>query len=90
MKYPTQAAVGYDLFQFIISPLNDRVLPSFEVADSTVLESKAEPWVFLKITADNTQLEPTLRAEWINRDGRRIFQRTINGSELERRGGRTR
>jgi alkaline phosphatase D len=83
MKYPTTREVGYDLHQFIVSPLNDRVLPSFEAPDAAVISSAAEPWVFLKLTADSTTSVPTLRAEWINRDGRRIFQHELTARELE-------
>jgi alkaline phosphatase D len=81
MKYPT-SGVGYDLHQFIISPLNDRVLPGFDLPDPTVVASVAEPWVFLKITADSSEPDPRLRAEWINRDGRRIMRHEMKASEL--------
>lgn len=85
MKYPTKREVGYDLHQFIVSPLGDRVLPKLGPPSRTVVQSAAEPWVFMKLTADSTQPVATLRAEWINRDGRRIFEAVLDASQLERR-----
>lgn len=82
LKYPTRAHVGYDLYQFIVSPLSDRVLPEANVPNPSLVASAVEPFVFLKITADSTRNPATLRAEWLNRDGRLIFQQETNTAEL--------
>jgi alkaline phosphatase D len=84
LKYPTRERVGYDLFQFIVSPLSDRVLPDANVPNPNLVASAVEPFVFLKLTADSTTSVPTLKAEWINRDGRQIFQQELNANELKR------
>ena len=82
LKYPTRAHVGYDLYQFIVSPLSDRVLPDANVPNPSLVASAVEPFVFLKITADSTRSPATLRAEWLNRDGRLIFKQDTDTAEL--------
>ncbi|MES2692391.1 MAG: alkaline phosphatase D family protein [Verrucomicrobiota bacterium] len=90
MKYATRDAVGYDLHQFIVSPLNDRVIPGFDTPDPAAMKSFAVPNVFLKLAADSTQPVPTLHAQWMDREGRRIFEHTLAANELERGNAPTR
>jgi alkaline phosphatase D len=89
LKYPTRAHVGYDLFQFIVSPLSDRVIPDANVPNPSLVASAVEPFVFLKITADSTRSPATLRAEWLNRDGRLVFHQDTTSADLTA-GGRSR
>lgn len=66
--------VGYDLWQFIVSPLHGSTIPSLNVPSPHLVHSAVEPHVFLKLVADTTGDMPTLTATWINRDGRRLFE----------------
>ena len=66
--------VGYDLWQFIVSPMHGRVIPSLNVPHPSLVHDAVEPYVFLKIQADTTVEPATLTATWINRDGKRIFE----------------
>ncbi|MFC7615163.1 alkaline phosphatase D family protein [Actinokineospora soli] len=66
--------VGYDLWQFIVSPLHDRTIPSLNVPHPNLVHSAVEPHVFLKLVADTTVSPATLTATWITRDGRRLFE----------------
>ncbi|MBT2896032.1 alkaline phosphatase family protein [Streptomyces sp. McG3] len=77
--------VGYDLWQFIISPLHDRTIPSLNVPSPHLVHSAVEPHVFLKLVADTTVSDPTLTATWINRAGRRLFEVTRTATELGHR-----
>ncbi|MFE4633479.1 alkaline phosphatase D family protein [Streptomyces sp. NPDC056773] len=74
--------VGYDLWQFIVSPLHDRTLPGLNVPSPHLVHSAVEPHVFLKLVADTTVSNPTLTATWINRAGRRLFEVTRTAAEL--------
>ncbi|SEE50124.1 alkaline phosphatase D family protein [Jiangella alba] len=65
--------VGYDLWQFIVSPLHGSTIPSLNVPHPALVHSAVEPNVFLKLVADTTVKDPTLTATWINRAGREIF-----------------
>lgn len=66
--------VGYDLWQFIVSPLHDSTIPSLNVPHPDLVHSAVEPHVFLKLVADTTVAQPTLTATWINRAGDRLFE----------------
>ncbi|WP_020390478.1 alkaline phosphatase D family protein [Kribbella catacumbae] len=68
------ARVGYDLWQFIVSPLHNRTIPSLNVPHPALVHSAVEPNVFLKLVADTTVKPATLTATWINSAGKRIFE----------------
>ncbi|MFE5794255.1 alkaline phosphatase D family protein [Streptomyces sp. NPDC056503] len=74
--------VGYDLWQFIVSPLHDSTIPSLNVPSPHLVHSAVEPHVFLKLVADTTGATPTLTATWINRDGRRLFEVRRTAAEM--------
>ena len=73
---------GYDLWQFIVSPLHDSTIASLDVPHPHLVHHAVEPHVFLKLVADTTVQPATLTATWINRDGKRIFQVQTNVDEL--------
>ncbi|MER8037356.1 alkaline phosphatase D family protein [Streptomyces hydrogenans] len=79
--------VGYDLWQFIVSPLHDRTIPSLNVPSPHLVHSAVEPHVFLKLVADTTPSIPTLTATWINRDGRRLFEVRRTAAEMGHNAG---
>ncbi|WP_052850536.1 alkaline phosphatase D family protein [Streptomyces avicenniae] len=74
--------VGYDLWQFIVSPLHDRTIPSLNVPSPHLVASAVEPHTFLKLVADTTVSPATLTATWINREGRRLFEVRRTATEL--------
>jgi alkaline phosphatase D len=82
IKFPVREQAGYDLYEFITSPMHDRVFPQANVPDVNLVDSAVEPWVFLKLTADNTGDEPVLVAELMNRDGKQFFRREILAREV--------
>jgi phosphodiesterase/alkaline phosphatase D-like protein len=73
LKYPAEAAVGYPLYQFISSPIHDHVLAELNVPHPNLLHAAETPHTFLKITADTTKDPALLTAEFIDRDGQRLF-----------------
>ncbi|MFE7777142.1 alkaline phosphatase D family protein [Streptomyces sp. NPDC057445] len=74
--------VGYDLWQFIVSPLHDSTIPGLNVPSPFLVHSAVEPHVFLKLVADTTLDMPTLTATWINRAGKHLFEVTRTAAEL--------
>ena len=70
LKYPMQERIGYDLHQFIISPLHDRVIPSLNVPHPHLQWGETLKNMFLTVTADTTGERPTLDANWIDRTGK--------------------
>lgn len=70
LKYPMKERMGYDLHQFIISPLHDRVIPSLNVPHPHLQWGEPLKNMFLTVTADTTGDQPTLDANWIDRTGK--------------------
>lgn len=70
LKYPMRDRIGYDLHQFIISPLHDRVIPSLNVPHPHLQWGEPLKNMFLTVTADTTGKKPTLDANWIDRTGK--------------------
>jgi len=70
--------LGYPLFEYIVSPLHDRVIPSLvPTKDKRLLWSAVEPNVFLRMVADTTDEVPTLTSTWIRMDGTRLHEHVI-------------
>lgn len=70
LKYPMKDRIGYELHQFIISPLHDRVIPSLNVPHPHLQWGEPLKNMFLTVTADTTGERPTLDANWIDRTGK--------------------
>jgi alkaline phosphatase D len=88
LRHNTKELVGYDLTQFISSPLHDRLIPSANVPDPELIASAVEPRVFLKLTADTVRSTPILIGELVNSDGKQFFRQEISVDELRHRDGR--
>ncbi|MEE1821325.1 alkaline phosphatase D family protein [Streptomyces sp. BE20] len=74
--------IGYDLWQFIVSPLHGSTIASLNTPHPALVASAVEPYVFLKLVADTTVSPATLTATWINRAGRRLFEVHRTATEL--------
>ena len=73
LRYKTEEEIGYPLYQFITSPLHNRTIKSLNVPHPDLIRDAVIPHTFLKITADPTVVPATLRAEFIDKDGKRLF-----------------
>ena len=74
--------VGYDLWHLVTSPLHEKTIPSLDAPHPDKVFSAVEPNTFLKLTADSTRPDPTLLAEWVARDGRRLHSIALYATEL--------
>ena len=70
LKYPTKDRIGYDLHQFIISPLHDSVIPSLNVPHPHLQWGEPLKNMFLTVAVDTTGDRPILDANWIDRTGK--------------------
>ncbi|MEE2642616.1 MAG: alkaline phosphatase D family protein [Planctomycetota bacterium] len=70
LKYPMKDRIGYDLHQWIISPLHDRVIPSLNVPHPHLQWGQPLKNMFLTVAADTTGSRPRLEAKWIDRMGK--------------------
>lgn len=85
LRYPLKDRVGYDLEQWIVSPLHDQIIPSLNVPHPALLWGEAIPNVFLQIIADTTTATPTLTGNWYTREGKLVQQITLSGVTLQPR-----
>ncbi|MEM7478001.1 MAG: alkaline phosphatase D family protein, partial [Planctomycetota bacterium] len=70
LQYPMKKRIGYDLHQFIISPLHDRVIPSLNEPHPHLKWGMPLKNMFLTVVADTSGNRPTLDAKWIDRTGK--------------------
>lgn len=82
LKYPTTKTVGYDLVQFIASPIHSSTIASLNVYHPDLVRSAVEPHVFLVMEADTTVTPARLSAELVNRHGERVFTYHLDASDL--------
>jgi alkaline phosphatase D len=70
--------LGEPLFEYVVSPLHDSVIPRLvPTQDKRLLWSAVEPNVFLRMVADTTRARPTLTSTWIRMDGTRLHEHVI-------------
>ena len=82
LRYNSVAAVGYNLVQFIASPIHASVIPKLNVYNPDLVRSAVEPNVFLLLEADSTVTPARLSGTLINAKGDRVFTYTLTAAEL--------
>jgi alkaline phosphatase D len=82
LRYKSEATVGYNLVQFISSPIHGGVIPTWNVYNPAVVRSAAEPNVFLMLEADSTVAPARLEGTLINAKGERVFSYGLTAAEL--------
>jgi alkaline phosphatase D len=83
LRYPMKQRIGYDLEQWIVSPLHDRIIPSLNVPHPALLWGEAIPHVFLQVIADTTVSPATLTANWITSAGKTVHSVKLNETEMK-------
>jgi phosphodiesterase/alkaline phosphatase D-like protein len=84
LRYPMKDRIGYDLWQFIVSPMHSSTIASLDVPHPHLVHHAVEPHVFMRMVADTSRVPATLLATWINRDGRKIFEVSLDENQLRR------
>lgn len=84
LRYPLKNRIGYDLEQWIVSPMHDRIIPSLNVPHPALLWGEAIPHVFLQVIADTTVSPATLVANWITSAGKTVHQVKLTEAEMKR------
>jgi len=82
LRYPMTKRIGYDLHQFIISPLHERTIPSLNVPHPNLLWGEPLPNMFLHLECDNTVSPATLTATWIDRTSKTHRQVKLTATDL--------
>jgi alkaline phosphatase D len=82
LRYKTTKVVGYELVQFIASPIHASTIPSLNVYHPDLVRSAVEPNVFLLVEIDSRQDPATFLATLINKDGERVFSYRLTTADL--------
>jgi len=82
LRYKTESVCGYPIYQFIVSPIHDSVIPSLNVPHPDLIKGSATPHVWLKLDVDSTHTPATLRAEWVQMNGMEMWSLEVDASEL--------
>ena len=86
LRYKTTKNVGYELVQFIASPIHGSTIPSLNVYNPDLIRSAVEPHVFLQVDADSTVEPAEFRATLINKDGEHVFSYQLTTNDLKPKG----
>lgn len=84
LRYASTPVVGYDLAQFIASPIHGNTIPSLNVYHPRLVRSAVEPHVFLRVDVDSTVTPARFDAALINRRGETVFSYGLTAAELSR------
>ncbi len=82
LRYKTKKTIGYELLQFIASPIHANVIPSLNVYHPDLVRSAVESNVFLLMDFDATVSPARLQASLINRHGARVFTYDLSVNDL--------
>ena len=82
LRYKTEKTVGYELVQFIASPIHGSTIPSLNVYNPDLVRSAVEPHVFLRLDADDRVTPARLDASLINRKGETVFSYHLTTDDL--------
>lgn len=85
LRYKTAKTVGYDLSQFIASPIHGSTIPSLNAYHPDLVRSAVEPHVFLRLDADSTVTPAVLHASLINKAGETVFSYHLTADDLRAR-----
>ena len=76
--HPTKDVVGYDLVEFVTSPLHARVHNDAAVTGPEVVFDAGIPNAFLLLDARETMTASSVTARFVASDGRVFHERTID------------
>lgn len=83
LRYKTEKVVGYELVQFIASPVHGSTIPSLNVYHPDLVRSAVEPHVFLRVDADSTVTPAEFHASLINKNGETVFSYHLTEDDLK-------
>ena len=83
LRYPTKNTVGYDLTEFISSPLANTVIETADVASPYLLHDVGQQETFMLLTADTLKAgKESLLMRCMNSQGEELFRTQLFLSEL--------
>ncbi len=84
LRYKTEEQVGYPIHQMIVSPIHSSTIPSLNVAHPDLIKGEAIPHVWLRLEVDSTKEPAMLHAEWVQMNGRQMWDLTLTEDQLRK------
>ena len=84
LRYDTKNQAGYDIYQFITSPIHHRTIEALNVPHPNLIHGEAVPHVWLRLEADSTANPPKLHAQWEQLEGRNMWSISLTSHDLRR------
>ena len=84
LKHSVRAMAGYDIHEFISSPMHDGIIEAANAPHKDLVKDMGEPESFLVFEASNTTAIPVLTASFKNVKGEILHQVVIRESDLHR------
>ena len=78
----SKGRAGYDLHEFVSSPIHDRIIPSLNVPHPDLVWGHPEPRSFLRLTADTTAQPGRLSATFLNAAGKVLHEVNLTAAGL--------
>ncbi len=82
LRYKTTRTVGYEMVQFIASPVHSGTIPSLNVYNPDLVRSAVEPNIFLRVDADSTVTPAEFHATFINKNGEPVMSYRLTENDL--------
>jgi alkaline phosphatase D len=82
IRHPSSELAGYDLYEFITSPLANRVIAAADVPIDGLLHDVGEEQTFLLLSVDTVGPDGLLRADCIDHAGKVHFTVDLHASDL--------
>jgi alkaline phosphatase D len=76
----TPGRLGYDLHDFVSSPIHRSTIPSLNVPHPDLVWGRAEPRTFLRLVADSTVTPPRCTATFINAAGVALHEAVVTAA----------
>ncbi len=83
IRHASSDLAGYDLVEFITSPLHAEVMAAAGAPHPGLVADMAEPHTILFLTADTTVTPARLEARFMNASGATLFEMTLAARELD-------
>lgn len=83
LRYKTEAQVGYPIYQCIVSPIHNSTISSLNVAHPDLIHGEPIPHVWLRVEVDSTNNPPTLVAQWMQMDKKKMWDLRLTEADLK-------
>jgi alkaline phosphatase D len=82
LRYKTEQQVGYPIHQFIVSPIHDGTIPTLNVPHPDLIKGASIPNVWLRLEVDSGADPASLHAEWVQMNGRKMWDINLTQQQL--------